>query len=84
MSLRGCCTQLDPDSINTFYINGTSPVAGTIFTNPVLAHTFRLIQQNGRNVFYKGEIARAIVAQARATRSASEARRIGWPGKLNE
>jgi gamma-glutamyltranspeptidase / glutathione hydrolase len=66
LPLRGCCTQLDPDSINTFYINGVAPVTGTIFTNPALAHTFRLIQQNGRGVFYKGEIARAIVAKSNA------------------
>jgi len=65
LPLRGCCTQLDPDSVNTFYINGIPPVAG-IFTNPALARTFRLIQQNGRNVFYKGEIARAIVAKSNA------------------
>jgi gamma-glutamyltranspeptidase/glutathione hydrolase len=66
LPLRGCCTQLDPDSVNTFYINGVAPVTGTIFTNPALAHTFRLIQRNGRNVFYKGEIARAIVAKSNA------------------
>jgi gamma-glutamyltranspeptidase/glutathione hydrolase len=66
LPLRGCCTQLDPDSINTFYINGVAPVAGTIFTNPALAKTFRLIQRNGRNVFYKGEIAQAIVAKSNA------------------
>ena len=66
LPLRGCCTQLDPDSVNTFYINGVAPVTGTIFTNPALAHTFRLIQQNGRGVFYKGEIARAIVAKSNA------------------
>jgi gamma-glutamyltranspeptidase/glutathione hydrolase len=64
LPLSGCCTQLDPDSINTFYINGFAPVAGTIFTNPALALTFRLIQRNGRNIFYKGEIARAIVAKS--------------------
>jgi len=66
LPLRGCCTQLDPDSVNTFYINGVAPVTGTIFTNPALAHTFRLIQRNGRNIFYKGEIARAIVAKSNA------------------
>src|ERR1700704_1601390 len=66
LPLRGCCTQLDPDSANTFYVNGIPPVAGTIFTNPALARTFRLIQRNGRNVFYKGEIARAIVAKSNA------------------
>lgn len=66
LPLQGCCTQLDPDSVKTFYINGVPPVAGTIFSNPDLAHTFRLIQQQGRKVFYNGEIARAIVAKSNA------------------
>ena len=64
LPLRGCCTQLDPDSINTYYINGAPPAIGTIFRNPDLAHTLRLIQQQGRDVFYKGEIAQAIVAKS--------------------
>jgi len=66
LPLRGCCTQLDSDSVNTFYINGVPPGTGTIFTNPALARTFRLIQQNGRDAFYNGEIARAIVAKSNA------------------
>jgi gamma-glutamyltranspeptidase / glutathione hydrolase len=66
LPLQGCCTQLDPDSINTYYINGVPPAIGTIFRNPDLAHTFRLIQEQGRDVFYKGEIARAIVAKSHA------------------
>ena len=66
LPLRGCCTQLDADSVNTFYINGVPPGTGTIFTNPALAHTFRLIQQNGRDAFYNGEIARAIIAKSNA------------------
>ena len=62
----GCCTQLDPDSVNTYYINGAPPAIGTVFRNPDLAHTFRLIQRHGRDVFYKGEIAQAIVAKSNA------------------
>ena len=64
--LMGCCTQLDPDSVNTFYVNGIPPMAGNIFKNPDLAKTFRLIQQQGRDVFYNGEVARAIVAKSNA------------------
>ena len=64
LPLQGCCTQLDPDSVNTYYVNGSPPAIGTIFRNPDLAHTFRLIQQHGRDVFYKGEIAQAIVAKS--------------------
>ena len=66
LPLRKCCTQLDPDSVRTWYINGVPPVTGQIFRNPQLAHSFRLLQKYGRNVFYRGEIARAIVAKSRA------------------
>jgi gamma-glutamyltranspeptidase / glutathione hydrolase len=62
----GCCTQVDPDSIATWYINGKPPVAGQIYRNPDLAKTFRILQQKGRDGFYKGEVARAIVAKSTA------------------
>jgi gamma-glutamyltranspeptidase / glutathione hydrolase len=61
-----CCTQVDPDSISTFYVGGKPPAAGQIFRNPDLAKTFRILQQQGRDGFYKGEIARAIVAKSKA------------------
>jgi gamma-glutamyltranspeptidase / glutathione hydrolase len=66
LPLMGCCTQVDPDSAKTFYIDGVPPKTGTIFRNPDLAKTFRLIQQQGRDVFYKGEVARAIVSKSNA------------------
>src|SRR6476659_11353111 len=66
LPLAGCCKEVDPDSVKTFYIDGKRPVAGTIFKNPDLAKTFRLIQQQGRDVFYKGEVGRAIVKKSEA------------------
>lgn len=66
LPLRGCCTKLDPDSVRTWYVNGAPPQTGEIFRNPDLAHSFRLLQKYGREVFYRGEIARAIVAKSRA------------------
>jgi gamma-glutamyltranspeptidase / glutathione hydrolase len=60
------CTQLDPDSVRTWYLNGQPPKPGDLFRNPELARTFRLLQQGGRDAFYKGEIARAIVAKSAA------------------
>jgi gamma-glutamyltranspeptidase / glutathione hydrolase len=66
LPLRSCCTDLDPDSVATFYIDGKPPVAGQIFRNPGLARTFRLIAAGGRDAFYKGEIAEAIVAKSKA------------------
>ena len=66
LPLMGCCTQVDPDSVKTFYVNGIPPAVGTIFKNPDLAKTFRLIQQQGRDAFYNGEVARAMVAKSNA------------------
>jgi len=61
-----CCSQVDPDSVATWYINGKQPYAGQIYRNPDLAKTFRILQQKGRDGFYKGEVARAIVAKSTA------------------
>jgi len=66
LPLKACCTEPDPDSIKTWYLNGAAPKAGQIFKNPDLARTLRLLQQQGSDAFYKGEIARAIVAKSRA------------------
>jgi gamma-glutamyltranspeptidase / glutathione hydrolase len=66
LPLRNCCTELDPDSVKTWYIDGKRPVAGQIYRNPDLAKTFRIIQQNGKDGFYKGEVARALVAKSTA------------------
>ncbi len=64
LPLRGCCTQLDPDSVKTWYVNGKSPKPGGIFKNPDLARTFRLLQAHGADAFYKGVIAKAIIAKS--------------------
>ncbi len=58
---RKCCTQVDPDAVATWYIDGKQPVAGQIHRNPGLAKTFKILQQQGRDAFYKGEIAQAII-----------------------
>ncbi len=66
LPLQGCCRRPDPDSIKTWYIDGKPPMAGQIFRNPDLARTFRLLQKDGPDAFYKGEIARAIIAKSDA------------------
>jgi len=66
LPLAGCCKEPDPDSVKTFYVDGNRPATGTIFRNPDLAKSLRLIQQQGRDVFYRGEIAKAIVAKSKA------------------
>jgi gamma-glutamyltranspeptidase/glutathione hydrolase len=47
-------------------VDGRPPVPGQIFRNPDLAKTFRLLQAKGRDAFYKGEVASAIVAKSQA------------------
>jgi gamma-glutamyltranspeptidase/glutathione hydrolase len=61
-----CCTALDPDSVNAWYVDGKPPAAGQIYRNADLARTFRLMQAGGRDAFYKGAVARATVAKVHA------------------
>ena len=52
------------DNIEDTYIiqnNGRLPGEGEIYKNPYLANTYKKIAQGGRDVFYKGEIAKTIV-----------------------
>ncbi len=56
----------DLDSARTWLVDGQAPRVGSIFKNPPLARTFRLLAEKGRDGFYKGEIARAIVAKSLA------------------
>ncbi|MSR56609.1 MAG: gamma-glutamyltransferase [Planctomycetaceae bacterium] len=50
------------DSSRTYLPNGRAPEVGEIFRNPDLARSYRLIAGQGRDAFYRGEIARRIVA----------------------
>lgn len=45
-----------------FTINGQAPKKGEIFKNPFLANTLETIANEGRDAFYKGEIAKRIDA----------------------
>src|SRR5262249_48797646 len=62
---RRCCTGIDPDSVAAWYVDGQPPRSGQIFRNPDLARTFRIIQQRGRDGFYTGDVAQAIVAKSK-------------------
>lgn len=46
----------------TFTIDGRGPEKGEIFRNPDLGNTFRLLAEQGRDAFYRGEIAEKIDA----------------------
>ena len=50
------------NAIRTYGMGQGGPQTGQIFRNPDLARTYRMIAQGGRDVFYKGEIAKTIEA----------------------
>ena len=56
----------DADSNAVFLNDGEVPPLYSILRNPDLASALRLIQQQGRDAFYKGAIADAIVAKMQA------------------
>jgi gamma-glutamyltranspeptidase / glutathione hydrolase len=56
----------DPDSKQTFLVNGETPALYSVIRNPGLATALRMIQTKGRDAFYKGDIAAAIVAKVTA------------------
>lgn len=50
------------DFAKAFTIDGKAPAKGQIFKNPALANTLKSIAKGGREVFYKGEIAKKMDA----------------------
>lgn len=55
-----------PNSRKTYLIEGTrAPRAGEVFRNPDLAGSLRLIAQHGRDGYYKGKTAEAILTISR-------------------
>jgi gamma-glutamyltranspeptidase / glutathione hydrolase len=51
-----------PDAARTYLPAGRAPRAGELFSNPGLGRSFRQIAEGGRDAFYLGPIAEAIVA----------------------
>lgn len=56
-----------PTSVAEFFRGGRPPQRGDTLRQPELAHTLQLIADSGAEVFYRGSIARQIVAQMRAS-----------------
>lgn len=53
--------QVTPEAQRIFLRNGRAPEIGDMFANPDLAKALRLIADQGRDAFYRGEIAQAIL-----------------------
>jgi len=52
--------------LDVYAPGGRAPAEGEVFRNPALAHTLRLVSEQGRDAFYHGEIADRIDAFMRA------------------
>jgi gamma-glutamyltranspeptidase/glutathione hydrolase len=57
----------DAETARVYLNNGKAPGVYSIFRNPDLAKAFRLLGSGGRDAFYKGPIAKAIVARSQAS-----------------
>ena len=65
----------DPEFVRAYYTDGKPPSHGDVFVNKPLAWTYRQIASGGRDVFYKGEIARKIVDRLNS---------LGWPMTMED
>jgi gamma-glutamyltranspeptidase / glutathione hydrolase len=54
----------DRDSVAAYLPSGHPPDTYAVFRNPDLAHALHVLQEQGREAFYEGEIAQAIVAKS--------------------
>lgn len=55
-----------PDSKKTYLKNGNAPRPSEIFVQKDLANTFKKIAKYGKDIFYRGEIAEAIIKFSKA------------------
>ena len=55
----------DANAVKSYLPDGRAPSAGEIFRNSDLAQSLQKIASGGRDAYYKGEIARAIVATSK-------------------
>ncbi len=51
-----------PETAKVYLRDGRAPRPGEVFKNPALARTYRAIAKGGRDAFYKGSIAKEVVA----------------------
>src|SRR3989454_184055 len=56
-----------PSSAQTYLVDGQAPQAGDVHRQPNLARTLQLLASEGKEAFYRGDIARRIVQFSQAT-----------------
>jgi len=57
--------QSHEESARVFLPDGKPPKRGELFRNPGMGHAFRVLAEKGRDAYYKGEIAGAILKTSR-------------------
>ena len=70
-------TSFQPETAAIFRPGGVPLAEGDLLVQPDLAKTFKLIASQGTDVFYKGEIAQAIVDAQKRTRTPVPAEGVG-------
>jgi len=55
----------DPGAAEAYLLSGHAPACGEVFCNPDLAHVLQVISKKGKDAFYRGQIAEAIVSTSR-------------------
>ena len=74
----------DFSSTRALYLpSGAAPAVGSLFRNPDLANTYRLIARQGTDVFYEGPIAQNIVDTVQHPRTMPGITRNVRPGLMN-
>lgn len=53
----------DPDTARVFLVDDNEPALYSAFRNPELANALRVLQREGRDAFYRGRIADAVVSK---------------------
>jgi gamma-glutamyltranspeptidase/glutathione hydrolase len=61
---------------------GKVPAPGSRLRNPDLAHTYRIVAEQGVNAFYRGEIGAAIIQTVQNPPVVAQAPFTVWPGRL--
>ncbi|WP_299276713.1 gamma-glutamyltransferase, partial [uncultured Georgenia sp.] len=69
-------------SSETFLVDGDVPQEGSLVTNEDLARTYRLLAEEGADVFYEGEIAEAIVETNTNPPVVADTERVVRPGAM--
>ena len=67
-----------PSSAQTYLVDGQAPRAGDVHRQPNLARTLQLLASEGKDAFYRGDIARRLVQCAQATGGFLELDDLVW------